>query len=292
MSAVEASAQATSDRLEVDPGRHRWLACLPLAHIGGLSVVARALVTGTPLTVLPGFDPEVVAAMGRNGAATHVSLVANALQRLDASVFTTILLGGGAPPEEVPPNVVVTYGMTESGSGVVYDGRPLTGVEVAIGEGSPGGGAEGEVLLRCPMLLRAYRDGTDPRVRGPDGAGGWLPTGDAGEIASDGRLSVSGRMADVIVSGGEKVWPADVEQALAALPEIEDVAVWKRSDLEWGERVVAWVVPSDHAAPPSLARLRDHVAQRLPPWSAPKEIVLVKALPRTHSGKVRRHLLL
>ena len=286
--AVAASGWATSRHLGVDPSRHRWLACLPLAHVGGLAVVTRALVTGTEVVVLPGFAAEEVAQLGRRGVATHVSLVATALARIDPALFERILLGGAAPPGATPANVVVTYGMTETGSGLVYDGVPLPGAEVAIGTGGPGGGAAGEILVRGPMLLRCYRDGTDPTVAGPDRRGGWLPTGDAGRLGPDGRLAVDGRMAEVVVTGGEKVWPAAVEQALRAHPGVAEVAVWKRPDPEWGERVVAWVVPSDPVRPPALAELRAVVTSGLAPWAAPKELVLCEALPRTGSGKVRR----
>lgn len=285
--AVRASAFATSARLGADPGRHRWLACLPLAHIGGLSVVTRALSTGTPCTVLAGFDAGRVTAEARRGA-THVSLVAAALQRIDPSVFECILLGGAAPPGHLPGNVVTTYGMTETGSGIVYDGVPLEGVEVALGTGRPGEGAEGEVLVKGPMLLRSYRDGTDPRVAGPDRLGGWLPTGDGGRIDAAGRLEVHGRLDDVVTTGGEKVWPVPVEQLLATDPAVAEVAVWRRPDPEWGERVVAWVVPRDLDAPPTLAGLAELVKETLAPWAAPKELVVVDRLPRTASGKVRR----
>lgn len=284
---VEASARATSSRLRVDPARHRWLACLPLAHVGGLSVLLRALVTGTPCTVLPGFDAAEVESIGRRGDATHVSLVATALGRIDPGAFTCVLLGGAAPPPVLAPNVVTTYGMTETGSGVVYDGIPLAGVEIAVGTGREGEGGAGEVLLRGPMLLRAYRDGADPRVPGPDRRGGWLPTGDGGRLEG-GRLVVEGRLAEVITTGGEKVWPVVVEQAIAALPDVAEVAVWRRPDPEWGERVVAWVVPADPSAPPGLRALVDAVRLTLPPWAAPKELVLTERLPRTPSGKVRR----
>jgi O-succinylbenzoic acid--CoA ligase len=288
---VEASARATSARLGIDPDRHRWLACLPLAHIGGLSVVTRALLTGTPVTVLAGFDAGAVTRAGRSGSATHVSLVATAVQRVDASPFTRVLLGGAAPPGPVPANVVATYGMTETGSGIVYDGVALDGVDLAIGTGEPGRGRPGEVLVRGPMLLRAYLGGEEPFVAGPDGAGGWLPTGDGGELAPDGRLVVRGRLAEVIVTGAEKVWPAAVERVLSVLPGIAEVAVWKRPDPEWGERVVAWVVPADPARPPALGALRDAAAAELGPWASPKELVVVLALPRTGSGKVRRSAL-
>ena len=99
---------------------------------------------------------------------------------------------------------------------------------------------------------------------------------------------MDGRLAEVIVTGGEKVWPAAVEGVVAGLPGVAEVAVWKRADPEWGERVVAWVRPEDSAAPPSLAALQDAVRSRLAPWAAPKELVLVDGLPRTASGKVRR----
>ena len=285
--AIDASARATSARLDVDPARHRWLACLPLSHIGGLSVLTRSLVTGTPCTVLPGFDADVVESIARAGDVTHTSLVATALDRVDPALFACILLGGAAPPHVLPANVVATYGMTETGSGVVYDGVPLEGVDVAVGTGRAGEGRAGEVLLRGPMLLRAYRDGTDPRVPGPDGRGGWLPTGDGGALSGR-RLVVDGRLTEVITTGGEKVWPVPVEQAIAALASVADVAVWRRPDPEWGERVVAWVVPADPSAPPQLVSLVEAVRATLPPWAAPKELVLTDRLPRTASGKLRR----
>jgi len=286
--AVEASARATSRRLAVDPAADTWLACLPLAHVGGLSVITRALYTGTGLVVLPGFEARAVEDLGRRRAVTRVALVATALARVDPGLFTTVLLGGSAPPAGLAANVVTTYGMTETGSGVVYDGWPLPGVDVAIGTGRPGQGAPGEILLRGPMLLRAYRDGTDPTVAGPDGAGGWLPTGDGGRVGPDGRLHVDGRLAELVVTGGEKVWPGPVERIVAAQPGVAEAAVWKRPDPEWGERLVVWVVPVDRARPPTLDALRAAVSQELAPWAAPKELVVVDALPRTASGKVRR----
>ncbi|MGH8995158.1 MAG: class I adenylate-forming enzyme family protein [Acidimicrobiales bacterium] len=285
-SAVAASARATTAVTGVDPSQHRWLCCLPLTHIGGLSVVTRSVLTATPLTVLPSFDASVVESLGRRRRATHVSLVLTAMRRIDPAVFTRIVLGGAAAPEVLPANVVTTYGMTETGSGVVYDGIPLPGVEVAISDGADGGTA-GEIMLRCPMQLRAYRDGSDPTVPGPGGTGGWLATGDGGRL-EDGRLVVDGRLDEVVVTGAEKVWPNAVEGVLATHPKVAEIAVWKRPDPEWGERVVAWVVPRDPADPPSLDDLAALTGERLARWAAPKELVLVDALPRTGSGKVRR----
>ena len=279
--AVIASARASSTRLGVDPATDRWVACLPLAHIGGLSVLTRSLVTDTPCTVLPEFDADAVVRLANEGA-TLISLVATALGRIDPHGYRTVLLGGAAPPDWLPDNVVTTYGMTETGSGIVYDGAALDGVDLRIGDGRTG--QPGEILVRGPMILRCYRDGTDPRLEG-----GWLPTGDSGRIESDGSLVVFGRIAEVIVSGGEKVWPAPVERILAGHPAIDQVAVWKRKDPEWGERVVAWVVPTDRGRPPGLDELRELVADQLSPWDAPRQLVVVDALPRTASGKVRRN---
>jgi O-succinylbenzoic acid--CoA ligase len=290
--AVGASARATSSRLGVDPGRHAWLACLPLAHVGGLSVITRAILTDTPLTVLPGFEADVVEGLGRAGTATHTSLVTTGLRRIDPAAFTCILLGGSRPPEERPANVVATYGMTETGSGVVYDGVPLDDVEIALAhfgdEGADAGAdsEDGEILLRAPMLLRCYRDGADGRVTGPDGRRDWFATGDAGFVHDDGSLGVRGRVGEVIVTGGEKVWPDAVERVLAAHPGVTEVAVWKRPDPEWGERVVAWVVCSDPA--PGAVELTELVKATLAPWASPKEIVFTTTLPRLASGKVRR----
>ena len=275
--AVAASARATSARLEVDPATHRWLACLPLNHIGGLSVVTRALLTGTPLTILDGFDAGQVSA--ESGDNVLVSLVPTALARVQARSFYKVVLGGSAPPSSLPPNVVTTYGMTETGSGVVYDGRPLDGVKISIS-------AAGEVLLRGPMLLRAYRDGTVPLDEH-----GWLATGDAGAIDETGRLQIRGRLSDLIITGGENVWPAAVERILRQHPGVAEVAVSSRPDPEWGERVIACVVPSVPLVPPDLVDLRAMVAQQLAAFAAPKELVIFEALPKTSIGKVRRQAL-
>ncbi len=149
-----------------------------------------------------------------------------------------------------------------------------------------GEGEGGEILLRAPMLLRCYRDGSTGRVLGPDGSKTWFATGDAGYLNADGTLSVTGRIAEMITTGGEKVWPDEVERVISAHRDVAEVAVWKRPDPEWGERVVAWVVPADVL--PKAEELKDLVAGTLAPWAAPKEIVFTTELPRTPSGKVKR----
>jgi O-succinylbenzoic acid--CoA ligase len=132
------------------------------------------------------------------------------------------------------------------------------------------------------MLLRAYRDGADPKD-----ADGWFRTGDVGSV-DGGRLQVFGRLDDVIITGGENVWPDAVEALLLSLPSVHEVAVVGRTDDEWGQRVVAVVVPADPSAPPTLDELRSTVKEHLGPWAAPRELQLAESLPRTTLGKIRR----
>ena len=269
--AVAASADATNARLGVRADDH-WLACLPLSHVGGLSVVTRSLRAGTRLTVHPGFDADAVMASG----ASLVSLVTTALARIDPTVFRTIVLGGGRPPTDRPTNTVTTYGMTETGSGVVYEGQPIDGVDVRLT-------ADGEILLKGPMLLRCYRDGTDPKT-----ADGWLPTGDLGEWLDNGRLHVAGRRGDLIITGGENVWPETIESILRTHPDVADVLVRGVEDAEWGQRVEALIVPADGAVP-TIEQMRAHVKLDHPPFMAPTKLVLVDKIPRTALGKpIRR----
>ena len=268
--AVRASAEAVHERLGATSS-DSWFACLPPAHVGGLSVVLRSLVTGVPLLTTDGFSPAAYREAAADGA-TLVSLVATALQRVDPSLYRTIVLGGSRPPADRPGNCVTTYGMTETGSGVVYDGRPLRGVEVAI--------REGIIHLRAPMNMRAYRNAPSPFD-----ADGWLRTGDIGSWNTDGTLHVHGREGDLIVTGGENVWPEAVENAVAAMPGITECCVVGAPDPEWGQAVHLFVV-SD--SPPSLAQVRDHVKLTLPAHCAPKHVHTVDRIPRTALGKPRR----
>lgn len=273
--AVRAHATAVHERIRATPD-DRWLACLPLAHIAGLGVVSRAVLDGIALEVHDGVRVDAIVA-ARDAGATLTSLVPTALDRVGADGWRGIVLGGSADTvSERPANVWMTYGLTETCGGVVYDRLPLNGVEVDT--------VDGEVRVRSATLSRG--------VRQPDGSvldrrvDGWLPTGDAGHVGADGRLHVDGRVDDMIVSGGENVWPAPVEQALRTHAAVAEVAVAGRPDPEWGQEVVAWVVPEPGVVAPHLDELRDHVAATLPRHAAPRRLVLVPALPRTHSGKV------
>lgn len=270
--AVLSSARAVSRRLDIGPD-DRWFACLPPAHVGGLSVILRSIVTGTPCIVSSRFSAEAYVDAARNGA-TLVSLVATALARVDPSLYRVIVLGGSRAPANRPANSVSTYGMTETGSGVVYDGEALDGVEVQV--------REGIIHLRAPMLMRAYRDGTVPFD-----SDGWFRTGDIGHVDHAGRLVVEGREGDLIVTGGENVWPDVVESRLIHHPAIAECCIAGVPDPEWGHAVHAWIVVVPGRSV-TLEDLRAFVKDELPAWCAPRAIHLVGEIPRTALGKPQR----
>ena len=167
--------------------------------------------------------------------------------------------------------------MTETGSGIVYNGHPLPGVEIRI--------VDGVIEVRAPMLFRTYRDGTSPLD-----AEGWFRTGDIGDF--DGSiLSVQGREGDLIITGGENVWPQQVEDALTKHNSVLEVCVAGVPDREWGHSVHAWIVLNEDQVI-SLDETRDLVKQTLPSYCAPKELHIVSSIPRTSLGKPQRALLI
>jgi len=275
MSAVEASARATTERLNVSL-RDTWLACLPPSHVGGLSVITRSLIMGTSLIPVPSFSPDSYEEAAKSGA-TLVSLVSTALQRIDPSLFRTIVLGGSRQASQLPANCVTTYGLTESGSGVVYNGKALRGVELEI--------RDSIVYIKAPMLLRAYRDGSVPLD-----SNGWFCTGDRGSISDDGVLQIEGRDSDLIISGGENIWPENVEDALRDFPDVTDLCVAGVPDPEWGHAVHVWLVTTS-TDKPSLNAVRAHVKQNLPAHCAPRQVHIVSEIPRTALGKPQRSIL-
>jgi len=269
--ALRASAVITQATLRGDDPPV-WYPCLPASHVGGLAVLLRSVLDDASLQWGPSDDLEA----GARAGATHVAVVRPQLVRQDLSGYRRVLLGGGRPPEGLAENVVTTWGMTETGSGVVYSGSPLPGVEIAS--------VGGELLVRSPTLFRGYRDAPRPWATGPDGRSDWFPTGDGGDVIN-GRVRVRGRLATVITSGGEKVWPEDLEAVLSELTDIRDVAVTSTADPEWGERVVVLVVTDGENLEDAI---REQAAERIGPWAKPKEVRRVAAIPRTSNGKVRR----
>lgn len=289
--ALEASAAATSARLG---GPGTWLLALPVTGIGGLQVLVRGVLAGTRPEVLGKGEP-LAAALGRMPAGRrYTSLVPTQLRRyLDDEPgalrsFDAVLVGGAATDAELLAaaraegvRVVTTYGMTETAGGCVYDGQPLDGVRVRVADGPGDGGIE----LAGPTLALGYR--LDPAATRAAFAGGWFATRDAGVLDADGRLTVTGRLDGVVVSGGVNVVPLAVEAALRAHPDVTDAVVFGRPDRTWGERVVAAVVPAPGATP-GLAELRSWVRTRLGAPAAPRQLHLLDALPLLHSGKPDR----
>jgi o-succinylbenzoate---CoA ligase len=264
----------------------RWLCPLPLAHVGGLMVVLRsAILATTAVLAPPPFDERATAAQLRDAGITIASLVPTQLQRLlDAGAtpgpaLRRVLLGGGPMPRALLARaraagflVCPSYGLTQACSTVTVAepgdvesaGRPLPGVGVAIS-------GDGEIVVSGASV----------------NALGSLRTGDLGHIDGQGRLVVTGRKGDVIISGGENVAPAEVEAVLAEHPGVAEAAVFARPHPLWGEAITALVVPRE-GVELGQGALRAHCLQRLAAFKVPKAFELVAALPRTESGKVRR----
>jgi len=286
----EASALASAWNLGVAPD-DRWLCALPLFHVGGLAILLRSATYATTAVIHERFDADRVARTLAAGEATLVSLVPTMLRRLVAAgleatpALRAALLGGAPVPRDllewaaeraIP--VLQTYGMTETASQVATlsaaealaragsAGRPLPGVKLRIG-------AAGEILVRGPMVSE-----------GALAADGWLHTGDRGRLEPDGFLVVEGRLKETIVSGGENVSPAEVEEALLAHPAVADAAVVGRPHSDRGEVVVAFVVRADEVGEEDLLR---HCRARLAGYKVPRAVRFVVELPRTASGKVQ-----
>ena len=169
--------------------------------------------------------------------------------------------------------------MTETCGGCVYNGRPLDGVRLASGP-------DGRIRISGPVLFSRYR--AAPELTSQCLADGWFVTSDLGEVNADGQLVLHGRADDVINSGGEKVVPSLVEQALRDCPSVKDAVVVGVPDPQWGERVTAVIVPADESAPPDLADLRAAVVATLPRYAAPRTMVFVPEIPMLTSGKPDR----
>ena len=288
------NAVGSGFNIGVDP-HDRWLCCLPLSHISGLGIVMRSVIYGTTAVLHDGFDTDRVASALADDGITVLSLVTTTLSRLleagaDLSGPRAILVGGGPVPEEPleeasgrGATVVQTYGLTEACSQVTTlapadarrklgsAGRPLLTTHLRI--------QDGEILVQGPTVAPGRADGD-----------GWLHTGDLGRIDEEGFLYVEDRIDDMIVSGGENIVPAEVEQVLLRHPQVADAAVVGREDPEWQQAVTAIVVLED-GSDTTPDELRRHCAEALAAFKVPKRVELAAALPRTPSGKLMRRAL-
>ena len=300
----------------------RWLACMPLFHVGGLAILVRSAIYGITAVVHDGFDAEAVNAAIDDEGVTIVSVVAVMLQRmLDArqdsrypASLRCVLLGGGPAPRTLLERcaragvpVAQTYGLTETTSQLCTlapadalrrlgaAGRPIYPNELRIAadghDAAPG--EPGEILVRGPVVTAGYSGRPDATARAI--TDGWLHTGDIGSIDDEGYLYVLDRRDDLIITGGENVYPAEVENALLAHPWIIEVGVVGAPDDTWGQRVIAVVRLTDAAGTDGAAidtELRAHCRARLAGYKTPREIRLATSdLPRTASGKLRRSVI-
>ena len=273
---IAAHARMVTERLALSAADHWWL-CLPTAHIGGFGVLSRAIRLGSRISFANHVDDATLTEALARGA-SHTSVVPTLLARHSFADWKLVLVGA-ARSEVLPSNAISTYGLTETCGGVVYNGTALRDVDIRLTNGS--------VYLRTPSMARTYRHAAMPLVDG------WLDTGDVGTLNGDQRngtldsaiLRIEGRSDDLIITGGNKVWPHIVEQRLREHPLVAEVVVRGVPDPEWGTVVCAWIVPTTKDRPPTLDALRSHVKETLAAYSAPRRISLVESIPRSALGK-------
>jgi o-succinylbenzoate---CoA ligase len=284
--AALASAGASSARLGATG---QWLLALPSSYVAGFNVVVRSLLAGHRPAVLGDRTPAEVVTDG-----AFVSVVPTQLHRwLDSpddraalARCHTVLVGGGpvdaslrARAEEAGVRAVATYGSAETCGGCVYDGLPLDGVGLALA-------ADGRIRIGGPTLFDGYLE--DPAATRTALVDGWFVTSDAGRLDEDGRLRVLGRVDDMVVSGGVNVPAAAVAARLREHPAVAAAEVVGLPDAEWGNRVVAVLTLVEPVETLSLEAARDWVAAVHPRAWAPREVLVVPALPMLANGKVDR----
>lgn len=298
----------------------RWLACMPLFHVGGLSIVLRSVVYGMPIVLHETFDAAAVNETLDAGDATLLSVVAVMLERMVARREgrayehppRAVLVGGGPVPRsllqraiDVGLPVLQTYGLTETASQVATlapedamrklgaAGKPLFPTRLRIApftgdvanDASVPAGKVGEIHVSGPTISPGYWPGSPADAGSRDG--GWLRTGDVGFLDKEGYLHVVDRRDDLIVSGGENVYPAEVEAVLASHPSVQEAAVVGTPDDEWGHVPVASIVLRPRATS-GEAELQSYCRTRLAAYKVPKAIEFVETLPRNAAGKLLR----
>jgi O-succinylbenzoic acid--CoA ligase len=285
-----ANARASIETLRID-ATSSYLCNLPLFHVGGIATAVRCALAGAALVLHERFEAAATADALASGV-THASLVATTLQRVLASrdrfpnSVRAVLVGGGPVAPELLARaraaglpVLHTYGLTEAASQVTAERRgeadgctagwPLPGVEVRV--------VDGEIDVRGPTLMLGYLG--EPPLRG------WFRTGDLGALDHRGRLVVHARRTDVIVSGGENVYPAEVEAALLRHPDVVECTVVPWPDEDFGQVGCAAVVAR---RPVADAELREHCRTLLAPFKIPRRFVAIDGLPRNAAGKPDR----
>lgn len=308
------SATASSYRLGLSP-EERWLSCLPLYHVGGLAVVFRSCLYGTTIVLHERFDLEAFDASLERDQITLTSLVPTMLHRLlalrkdrpwPASLRHILLGGAAATPELLAAShdsgapVAATYGLTEAASQVATlcpqdvlhkpgsVGHPLMFTSVRIvdeaGVTVPPG-EKGEIVVSGPTVMAGYYQ--NPAATAKTIRNSELFTGDIGYLDDDGDLWLVQRRSDMIITGGENVYPAEVEAALRQHPAVANACVVGLPDPEWGQQVAALVECEPHTQV-TAAELLAFSRSRLAGYKQPRLLDFIDALPQTASGKVER----
>jgi len=294
----------------------RWLACLPLFHVGGLSILTRCVLSGSAAILHERFEPERVSQSLDADAITHVSFTATMLARVVEArggraappTLRCVLLGGGPCPaalmrraEALGFPLAPTYGLTETTSQVATRPpgadptaglRALPGTEVRIA--SSAGVAlpadtDGVIQVRSATVMRGYLNAPEATARAL--RDGWLDTGDLGRLDERGELHVLDRRSDLIVSGGENIYPAEVESALVEHPAIAEAVVIGVPDAEYGQRPLAWLVLEPPHATPTTEELTGFCRERLAGYKVPVAFRFTREVPRTAAGKPLRRKL-
>jgi O-succinylbenzoic acid--CoA ligase len=291
-----ASARATAAVLPLAPG-DRWLASLPFFHVGGLGILQRCVLAGACVVLPESFSAADLGRAIDDADVTHISVVDATLRRilddrggrpLPERVRAAVVGGGPVSPAllDACPQALASYGLTESCAMVTLvrpgadrerrrtAGQALPGIDLRIAE-------DGVIEVRGPTVMRGYLD--DPVATAAAFCDGWLRTADLGELSADGSLRVLARRDDLIVSGGENVYPAEIEQALGDHPEVADVVVVGIPDDRWGEVPLAVVVLRRPGAPD----LRGFLVPRLARYKLPR-VAFVTEIPRLSNGKPDR----
>jgi O-succinylbenzoic acid--CoA ligase len=303
-----------------------WLLCMPMFHVGGLVIAWRSVINGTKITLMPKFDEQLVLDAIAGEQVTLISLVPTMLIRLlkhpqwqnlqKSQKLRGILLGGASANEqlisrclELKLPLMPTYGMTETASQITTllpheviskrgsSGLPLWGIQIKIVdrqniEQELETGAIGQILVRGANVMGGYLHNSANHE--------WLPTGDLGYLDSDRYLYVVNRRHDLIISGGENIYPREIEAILEQHPAITEVCVIGIADQEWGEIVAAAIVlkPSPNIATSdqyqiSLTTIRSFCEEKgLSRYKLPKAIYFVDDLPKSASGKILRQALI
>ena len=300
-------ARAVCEHLRVT--RHdSWLVCLPFYHIGGLAIAFRCWVSGASLVIVQSADAEEINRTLDNGDASLVSVVPTMLERMltrrEGAPFPkslrAIIVGGGPVPAGLLarcPQAYATYGLTEAGSMVTCArpgcgdeerktcGLPIPQTQIRIlnevGEEVKRGEA-GEIVVRGPGAAQTYWGDTEAAAR--TFRAGWIHTGDVGRVDENGYLTVEARRTDLIVSGGENMYPAEIEAALCEHPRVTDVVVLPMDDAKWGQSPAALVVVST-GTPLKKIHFYDFLSGRLARYKFPRKIVIAEKIPRLGNGK-------